>query len=67
MGASIKNKYILKNYTRVKRWGTPQNFCLALIDEREKQLFIKKLSKWPNKNKEKHPGYHYFTTVYQNS
>ena len=24
------------------RWGTPQNFCLAIIDELEKQLFIKK-------------------------
>ena len=25
-----------------RRWGTPQNFCLAFIDELEKQLFIKK-------------------------
>ena len=30
------------------RWGTPQNFCLAFIDEFEKQLFIKKLLKWAN-------------------
>ena len=22
-------------------WGTPKNFCLAFIDELEKQLFIK--------------------------
>ena len=33
-----------------KRWGTPQSFCLAFIDELEKQLFIKKnLLKWANK------------------
>ena len=25
-----------------KRWGTPQNFCLAFTDELEKQLFTKK-------------------------
>ena len=25
-----------------RRWGTTQNFCLAFIDEFEKQLFIKK-------------------------
>ena len=25
-----------------RKWGTPQNFCLAFIDELEKQLFIKK-------------------------
>ena len=24
-----------------KKWGTPQNFCLAFIQEIEKQLFIK--------------------------
>ena len=23
----------------MKRWGTPQNFCLAFIDELQKQLF----------------------------
>ena len=23
-------------------WGTTENFCLAFIDETEKQLFIKK-------------------------
>ena len=32
-----------------RRWGTPQNFCLAFIDELEKQLFIKNLLKWINK------------------
>ena len=33
-----------------RRWGTPQNFCLAFVDEFEKQLFIqKKLLKWANK------------------
>ena len=26
-----------------RRWGTPQNFCLAYIDELKKQLFIKRL------------------------
>ena len=30
-------------------WGTTQNFCLAFIDELEKQLFIKELLKWANK------------------
>ena len=29
--------------------GTPQNFCLAFIDELEKQLFIKRTLKWANK------------------
>ena len=33
----------------LRRWGTPQNFCLAFIDELEKQLFIKQLLKWANK------------------
>ena len=30
-----------------RRWGAPQNFCLAFIDEPEKQLYIylKKLLK----------------------
>ena len=32
-----------------RRWDTPQNFCLAFINELEKQLFIKKLLKWANK------------------
>ena len=32
-----------------RRWDTPQNFCLAFINELEKQLF-KKLLKWANKN-----------------
>ena len=32
-----------------RRWGTPQNFCLAFIDELEKQLLIKKLMKWAKK------------------
>ena len=29
--------------------GTFQNFCLAIIDKLEKQLFIKKLLNWGNK------------------
>ena len=28
-----------------RRWGTPQNFCLAFTDEVEKQLLIKKTVK----------------------
>ena len=34
-----------------RRWGTPQNFFLAFIDELEKQICIKKLLKWNNKKK----------------
>ena len=33
-----------------RRWGTPHNFCLAFIDEIEKQLLIKKLIKWAKEN-----------------
>ena len=33
--------YKIKNHTPVKRWGTPQNFILALIDELEKQIIKK--------------------------
>ena len=33
-----------------RRWGTPQNFCFAFIDEIEKQLLIKKLIKWAKEN-----------------
>ena len=33
-----------------RRWGTTQNFCLAFIDELDKQLLIKKLMKWVKKN-----------------
>ena len=35
-----------------RRCGAPQNFCLAFIDELEKQLFIKKTVKWAHKNVE---------------
>ena len=70
-----------KNHTQ-RKWGTPQNLCLAFIYELEKQLFIKKTVKWANKkcknfniynvvffqtNKEKHWRYHYFTSPYQKS
>ena len=72
-----KNKKITQLW---RRWGTPENFCLAFIDELEKQLFIKNLLKWVNrkcknfniynvffkKNKEKHLEI-YFTSVYQKS
>ena len=38
-----------------RRWGTPQNFCLAFIDELEKQIFIKKtVELYWKKNEEKH-------------
>ena len=33
-----------------RRWGTPQNFCLAFIDELEKNYLLKKLLKWAKKN-----------------
>ena len=32
-----------------RKWGTPQNFFFAFIDELEKQIIIKKLLKWANK------------------
>ena len=34
-----------------RRWGIPQNFCLAFTDELEKQIFIKKQLSGPIKNK----------------
>ena len=44
-----------------KKWGTPQNFCLAFIHELEKQLFIKTtVVKYANKKC-------YFTSVSQKS
>ena len=70
-----------KNHTQ-RKWGTPQNLCLAFIYELEKQLFIKKTVKSANTkcknfniynvvffqtNKEKHWRYHYFTSPYQKS
>ena len=53
-----------------RRWGTPQNYCLAFIDELEKQLFIKKC--WILihnffKKKKDTCRYYYFTPVYQKS
>ena len=35
-------EYWIKNKTNVKKVATPKNFCLAFINELEKQLFIKK-------------------------
>ena len=32
-----------------RRWGTPQNFFLAFIDELKKQIICKKTVKWANK------------------
>ena len=42
-----------------RRWDMPQNFCLALIDELEKKLFIKKRAnkKWANKTFNNHMRY----------
>ena len=37
---SIEN--IQKSHTWEEGGGTPQNFCLAFIDELEKQIIIKK-------------------------
>ena len=53
-----------------RRCGTPQNYCLAFIDELEKQLLIKKLLKWANKKYKNFNIYKkkdYFTPVYQKS
>ena len=41
-----------------RRWGIPQNFFLTFIDKLEKQLFIKKLLKWPNKKCKNFNIYH---------
>ena len=53
-----------------RRWGTPQNYCLAFIDELEKQLFIKKcwilIHNFFLKKKDT-CRYYYFTPVYQKS
>ena len=38
--------FLEKSHTCVEGGGTPQNFCLAFIDELQKQLLIKKLKKW---------------------
>ena len=46
-----QNKIVFGKITQMcRRWDTPQNFCLAFIDELEKQLIIKKLMKWAKKN-----------------
>ena len=72
---------IKKIHTHVEKVGTSQNFCLVIIDELEKQLFIKKLLKLTNKKyknfniynlvfkkiKKSTKGYHYFTPLYQKS
>ena len=51
-----------------RRWGTPQIFFLAFIDELEKQIIIRKtveiiliftMLHFSKKYKEKHPRYHY--------
>ena len=39
---SEENQLSLKKSHTWRMWATPQNFCLAFIDELEKQLFIKK-------------------------
>ena len=39
----VRNLFRLKKITHMwRRWGTPQNFFLAFIDELEKQIIIKK-------------------------
>ena len=47
---SQKETFFGKITHMCRRSGTPQNFCLAFIDELEKQLLIKKLMKWAKKN-----------------
>ena len=48
-----------KNITHMwRRWGTPQNFFSALIDELEKQIIIKKLLKWAIKKQNNLNIYH---------
>ena len=38
-----RNGFIRKKITHMwRRWGTPQNFFLAFIDDLEKQIIIKK-------------------------
>ena len=86
-GVSVKKtsylQLFIKKITNMwKKWGTPQNFFLAFIDELEKQLFIKK-NFWsgPIKNirtliftmlyfkkkiKKNTWRYHYFTSAHQN-
>ena len=47
-----KIKISFEKITHIRRrWSTPQNFFLAIIDELEKQLIIKKLLKWEIKTK----------------
>ena len=41
---------IIKIIHMWRRWGAPQNFCLAIIHELEKQLFIKKTVEVGQKN-----------------
>ena len=47
--SKASSRITMKNQTNVKRWGTPQNFFLAFIDEPEKQIIIIKMLKWANK------------------
>ena len=47
-----KMELLIKKITHMwRRWGTPQNFFLAFIDELEKQIFIKNCWGRPIKNK----------------
>ena len=66
----------------MRKWGTPQNFCLAFIDELKKKL-LKKLLKWTNRKRKNFSIYKiayfskkikkntwrcdYFTPAYQKS
>ena len=44
-----------------RRWGAPQNFCLAFSDELEKQLLLKKMLKKANK---KCKNFNIYNTVF---
>ena len=49
-----------------RRWGTPQSFCLALIDELQKNNLLKRRLMWVNKKCKKNTWrHHYFTPLYQ--
>ena len=65
----------------LKRWGTPQNFCLVLLMNLKYNYLLKKLLKQANKRcknfniyivvifkkiKKNTWRYHYFTIVYEN-
>ena len=47
----MANLVNLKITSKWKRWGTPQNFFLVIIDELEKQIFMKNCWSGPIKKR----------------